>query len=363
MTNNRVALLVPSLRGGGAERVMVNLARGLVERGLEVDFVLAQAEGPYLSQLPGSVRLIDLKAERVLYSLPRLVSYLRRQRPHALLSAMDHTNVVALLAQKAARVRTRVVVTVHITLSRATETAESLRGRLMPVWIRLFYPWAHAIVAVSQGVAEDLVRATGLSRQQVHVVYNPVVTPQLLSEADKPLDHPWFKPGEPPIILSVGRLTEQKDFCTLIRAFCLVRKQRPARLVILGEGEDRPKLEDLVRNLGIHSEVAMPGFAQNPYQFMKRAAVFVLSSRWEGLPTVLIEAMAVGTPVVSTDCPSGPREILEGGRWGKLVAPGNADELATAVLAALDDARPTPRSVERFTLEHAVTQYLALMEG
>ena len=359
----RIALFLPSLRGGGAERVMVNLARGFAERGLAVDFVLAKAEGPYLSQLPPGVRVVDLRASRVAVSLPGLVRYLRQERPQAMLSALSHANVLAIWARSLARVSTRLVVSEHSTLSEATENATTLRARAMPLLVRLSYPQADAVVVVSHGAADDLIRLTGLPAEKVNVIYNPVVTPELFAKAHEPLNHPWFQLGEPPVILGVGRLTAQKDFRTLIRALVLVRKERPARLMILGEGEDRPKLEALVRELGLEQDVTLPGFVENPYKYMKRAAVFVLSSRWEGLPTVLIEALALGRPVVATDCPSGPREILEGGKWGKLVPPGDPEELAKGILTALQESASTSVRLEPFTLEHAAAQYLALLEG
>jgi len=357
----KIALFSPSLHGGGAERVMVNLAHGFVERGLQVDLVLAKAEGPYLSQVPQSVWAVDLKSKRVLYSLPSLVRYLRRERPKALLSAIDHANVVALWAKKLAGVPTRVVVSVRTTISIAAKRAKNMRGRMMPLFIRKFYPWADAIVAVSKGVAEDLLKIADLPKEKIRVIYNPVITPELFAKAEEPVDHPWFRPGEPPVILGIGRLTEAKDFPTLIRAFALVRKERPARLMILGEGEERPKLEGLVRELDLEKDVALPGFVDNPYKYMKRAALFVLSSRWEGLPTVLIEALALGTPVVSTDCPSGPREILENGKLGKLVPAGNVKALATAITGTLAENTCQAISCDTYTLDAAVKRYLEVL--
>jgi glycosyltransferase involved in cell wall biosynthesis len=294
----RIALFLPSLIGGGAERVMVNLACGFTKLGFCVDIVLVKAQGTYLQDIPPEIRIVDLKAERTLYSLPKLVGYLLREKPEALLSALEQANVVALWAKKLAFSPVRVVVSVHSTLSVSSQKAFSWRGRLSPWWAHFFYPWAEAIVAVSQGVAEDLIACTGLPRREVHVIYNPIITPELFIKAEEPLDHPWFRLGEPPVVLGVGRLAEEKDFPTLIRAFALVKKERPVRLVILGEGEDRSKIESLVRKLGLEKEVALPGFVENPYKYMKRAAVFVLSSRWEGFGNVLVEAMTLGTPVV-----------------------------------------------------------------
>lgn len=361
----KLTLFIPSLLGGGAERVIVNLSRGFVEQCLDVDLVLAKAEGPYLSQVSPTVRVVDLRTSRVLASLPGLVRYFRQERPWALLSALNHANVVALWAKNFARVPTRVVVSVHNTISLASANAPSLRARLTPMWVHTFYRWADAVVTVSQGVAEDLIRLTGLPREKVRVIYNPVVTPELFAKAKEPLDHPWFAPGEPPVVLSVGRLTAQKDYTTLIRAFALVRKERPARLMILGEGEERSKLGALVRELGLEQDIALPGFVENPYKYMKGAAVFVLSSAWEGFGNVLVEALALGTPVVSTDCPSGPMEILEGGKWGALVPVGNVDALGRAILKTLTQQEAPPgaceRMVERFSLERVVDQYLEVL--
>ncbi|NLG84439.1 MAG: glycosyltransferase [Firmicutes bacterium] len=363
MNTVKVALFLPSLRGGGAERVMVNLAQGFAAQGLKVDLVLAKAEGPYLSQVSPEVRVVDLKVSRVLACLPGLVRYLRQVRPQALLSAMDHANIVALWARKLARVSTRIVVSVHSTPSMATLHAKTLRGRLMPLWVRPFYPWADAIVAVSHGVAEDLIRFIGFPREKVQVIYNPVVTPELFAKAHEHLDHPWFVPGEPPVVLSVGRLTPAKDYPTLIKAFALVCKERPARLMILGEGEERPTLEALIKELDLTQYIALPGFVENPYKYMKRAACFVLSSQWEGLPTVLIEAIALGVPVVATDCPSGPREILEGGRLGTLVPPGDVIELACAIQEVLSSNRSLPHmpNLELYTLENVIEKYLKIL--
>jgi len=358
----KIAVLLPNLRGGGAQRAMALLAQGLAKQDFDVDLVLASAEGPYLSQVPSKVDIVDLGAHRALASLPNLVRYLRRERPEVLLSAMNHVNVVALWARKLSRVSMRTVVSVHNTLSQQLQNASSLQDRLALLWIRPFYPWADAVVAVSKGIAEDLIRLTGLPQEKVQVIYNPVITPKLFERAEQPVDHPWFASGEPPVILGVGRLTKQKDFPTLIRAFSIIRRKRLIRLVILGEGEDRPKLEALVRELGLEEEVDMPGFVENPYAYMKRAAVFVLSSAWEGFGNVLVEAMAVGIPVVSTDCPNGPAEILEGGKWGRLVPVGDVHELAEAVEEAMiNGVRPPAESWEPYTLETVVTQYAKVL--
>jgi glycosyltransferase involved in cell wall biosynthesis len=203
-----------------------------------------------------------------------------------------------------------------------------------------------------------------LPRERVEVVYNPVITPAMLAQARQQPDHPWFGAGQPPVILGVGRLTRQKDFPTLIRAFAEVRRRRPARLIILGEGEDRPELEALIGELGLADHVALPGFRDNAMAYLAGSALFVLSSAWEGLPTVLIEALAAGARVVSTDCPSGPREILQDGRLGVLVPVGDAPALARAMANALDGPASTvpPDALTPFTLDAAVDNYLRLIQ-
>lgn len=359
----RLALFVPSMRAGGAERVTLILAREIAARGHAVDLLLAQAEGPHLLELHESVRVVDLKASRVLTSLLPLVRYLRQEQPQALLSMMVHTNIVALWACRLAGVSTRTVVSERVTLSWRTEHAKSKRGWLWPWLIRRFYSWADAIIAVSNGVADDLTQVAGIPREYVRTIYNPIVRPELHEKAQAPLDHPWFKPGQAPVVLAAGRLTEQKGFSTLIQAFARVRQAQPARLLILGEGEQRSALEALSRQLGLDSDVRLPGFEANPYRYMARASVFVLSSRWEGLPGVLIEALACGVRLVATDCPSGPREILSDGKYGQLVPVGDVAALAQAIEAALvgKTPRPSPESWRPFELENVVNQYMNVL--
>lgn len=353
-----LALFLPSLEGGGAERVMLNLARGIIQRGFPVELVLAQASGPYLKQLPEGITVIDLASGRTLASIPRLAAYLRRRRPQALLTALNHANMAALAARKLSGADVRVVVSEHNELfpGKLLDKEGVVFQRLM----RYTYAWADKIVAVSHGVADSLARICGIPRRRIDVIYNPVIGQSLWERAREPLTHPWFTPGEPPVILGIGRLHKQKDFSNLIQAFALVRAERPARLVILGEGEERPALERLVLELGVTADVRLPGFVDNPYSYLAHSAVFVLSSAWEGLPTVLIEALAVGTPVVSTDCPSGPREILQDGRFGPLVPPRNSAALAKAITKSLDGQAPqVPDSwLDQFTLERATLRYL-----
>lgn len=360
----RIALFMPTLTPGGAERVMVNLARGFVAQGHPVDFVLAKAEGVYIEDLPPSVRVVDLDSParlQTLRSLPRLVTYLRRERPHALLAALNHANIVALAARQLAGVPTRVVVSIHNTISSEQRRAANGRDRLLPWLAARSYPAAQGIVAVSGGVADDFCRATGTPRAQLRVVYNPVITPELSALAAEEVEHPWFGAGQVPVILGVGRLEYQKDFSTLIRAFGQLRRERPARLVILGEGSERPLLEALIHELGLQGQVWLAGHQRNPYAYMAKAAVFALSSRYEGLPTVMIEALALGLPVVSTDCPHGPAEIVAHAQSGALVPVGDPGALARGLLETLSRPVPPAGGLHEFGMTYPPRRYLELL--
>jgi glycosyltransferase involved in cell wall biosynthesis len=254
------------------------------------------------------------------------------------------------------------VVVEQNTLSEAARNGKSRRDRMMPRLVARFYPWADYVVGVSAGVTEDLVRLADLRPERVRVISNPIVTADIREKARAPLDHPWFSDGGS-VFVAAGRLRPQKDFSTLLHAFARVRARRPARLLILGEGPERTHLEDLARQLDVAGDVSLPGAASNPYAYMARATAFVLSSRWEGLPTALIEALSCGVPVIATDCPSGPREILANGRHGELVPVGDAQALAVAMEAALDGRllRPPAESWRPYGLEAVVDEYLRLM--
>ncbi len=358
----KIAIFAPSLAGGGAERGAVKLAEGLVRRGFAVDLVLARAEGPRLDEVPAEVRLVDLGARRVLSALPGLVRYLRREQPEALASVLVHANVVALWARRLGRYRGRVVVIEQNTLSEAARNGKSRRDRIMPWMVQRFYPTADYVVSVSEGVSEDLARLVTLPPDKLRVISNPIVASDIEGLTRAPVELEWFGDGDQ-VFVAAGRFQPQKDFQTLIRAFALVRSQRPARLVVLGDGPERGRLEALIRELDVASDVSLPGATANPYAYMARSTAFILSSRWEGLPTVLIEAMSCGAPVIATDCPSGPREILADGRYGTLVPVGAVDALAVAMNAALDGklARPPVESWSRYAIDAVVDEYVPLL--
>ncbi len=310
------------------------------------------------------MRVIRLARRHALNSLFPLIGYLRREQPAALLAAKDRAGRVAILARALSGVHTRVVVRLGTNLSAALRGEGWWRRwpRYLPM--RLIYRWADAVVAVSEGVALDTARITGLPEERIHVVHNPVITPALDRHAAAPCEHPWLRDPDRPVILAAGRLTPQKDFATLIRAFALVRAQRPCRLIILGEGRLRRPLEGLVGELGLGEDVDLPGFEPNPYPLMAAADLFVLSSAWEGSPNVLTEALALGTPVVATDCRSGPREILADGSIGPLVPVGDAPALSKAILRTLDHP-PLPETLRNAAAEYgadaSATRYLEIL--
>jgi glycosyltransferase involved in cell wall biosynthesis len=360
---SRIAVFLPNLRGGGAERAMLLFAREALDRGLRVDIVVGRADGPFGRLVPPGCTVVDLGRGRVLAAIPALARYLRRTRPDALYSTLAHCNIAALLASRLACAGVRVVVREAV-VPISSDDAKTVSGHVIRHLIPIVYRWAHAVIAVSGTVAEELhALGPGLGHRVV-VLPTPVVSEQLLEEAERPLHHPWFADGAPPVVLGVGRLDPQKDFATLLRAFAVVRRRRPVRLIVLGEGRERPQLIGLSRGLGITADVELPGFVDNPFPYLKRAAVFVLSSRWEGMPTALLQAMALDTPVVSTDCPGGSREVLQHGRLGHLVAPGDVDALAQAVEAAVE-AGPRPDAGEYvrrlYGASEGTTRYLELM--
>ncbi|QNU20466.1 glycosyltransferase [Geobacillus thermoleovorans] len=364
MNQHRIAIFLPSLRGGGAERVMVNLAKAFAKNNFQVDLVLAKAEGPYLSQISSDIRIVDLNASRVALSLFPLAKYLRKNKPFALISALNHANIIAILAAEISLTNTKILVTEHSTLSRSLLHHANVRTKLMPFLMKLFYPMADHVIAVSNGVADDLAKTLNLSQSKIKVIYNPVVTDDLFEKANEEVDHPWFQDKQHPVILAVGRLTEVKDYPTLIKAFYHVRQQREAKLVILGDGEKREELLNLIKDMGLEQDVDIIGFVQNPYAYMKRCSVFVLSSKWEGLPTVLVEALACGANVISTDCPSGPREILKNGKYGSLAKTGDDKGLAKEILKILDvgkqDEKVLTEAYQQFKSEFVFSKYLNL---
>lgn len=324
---------------GGVERVIANLCRGFLDRGFAVDLLLVKAGGAHMAAIPEGVNIVKLGSSHTALCLWPLIRYLRRERPPALLAAKNRGNRVAVLARLLGGVQTRIVIRMDTHLSKALEGSSPLRKLSYYLPMRWLYPKADAIVAVSQGVAEDTAKIIGTAPERVTVIHNPVITPDLTAQAALPVEHPFLVPKTLPVLVGSGRFTRQKDFPTLLRAFAQARRVRPCRLLILGDGDarERAQLEALAAELGITDDVSMPGFIPNPYAYIAKCDLFVLSSIWEGSPTVLTEALALGVPVVATDCPSGPKEITQHGRYGRLVPMQDPEALAQAIVAALGE--------------------------
>jgi glycosyltransferase involved in cell wall biosynthesis len=360
-----IALFLRYFGGGGADLAMSYLARGFLEKGLKVDFLLSQSGGPHLWKIPSKANIVDLGGFSNFASLRSLSNYLRKENPTALISALHFNNEIAIFAKYLAGVSTQVIVCEQNMLSKRAKNETQFLKRITPFITKLSYPWANNVIAVSQGVAKDLAHLTGMPLDKFQVIYNPAVTTELLEKSRVPLDHPWFSEGEPPVILGVGKLEAQKDFSTLIKAFAKVRHVQKSRLMILGWGPEnnRMELETLAHELGLQEDVSLPGYIDNPYPYMARAGVFVLSSRWEGFGNVVVEALAVETPVVSTDCESGPAEILDNGRYGKLVPVGDSQALSDAILKTLSEkSMPVDREwLTQFTLKTITQQYCNVM--
>lgn len=367
-----IALFARWLSGGGAERVMSNLANGFAQRGLRVDLIIIQSREEVAESFHPNVRIIDLNIQsnsglkfvpsslQSIQALPKLVGYLREHHPPVLISATHFINEIALLAKKFALVSTRVIVTEHSFLSQETKFVEQLSSRMVPFTVKALYSLADEIVAVSHGVAQDLANYMLLQRKPIQVIYNSVVTPELYELAQDEINHPWFREKDQPIVIGSGRFVKQKDFFSLLKAFSLLREKRSARLVLLGDGRERKDLEELAIALDIRDDLWMPGFVNNPYAFVAKADLFVLSSAWEGLPTALIEALALKTPILSTDCPSGPSEILLNGQYGSLVPVGDFKAMGAAMEIALDsDRRVAPESwIQQFMPEVVIEKYM-----
>jgi glycosyltransferase involved in cell wall biosynthesis len=391
-----VAFLMGNLHSGGVQRMTMLLAEGLAAQGVRVDLVVCDTQGELRHQIPSVLQVVALEpsnpiaarlavlradpqgvaaylrplttikyASPTLVCLPSLARYLRRARPDSLFSATSYLNIEAVLARRLAHVPTRLVLSDRSHFS-SGKPRKAWRQRHLAAAMRRTYQQADAITAVSNGVADDIARAIGLRREAITTLYNPTITPDFA--ASQPLAHPWFADGTPPVLLAVGRTTFQKDFSTLLRAFARVRKDRPVRLAIIGESNAKQtaRLRDLADELAVQDDFALLGYQPNPLPYMARAAVLVLSSRYEGFPNVLLEALACGTPVVSTDCPSGPFEILDGGTYGALVPVGDDAALAAAINATLADPPDPARLQARaamFDYRTAIARYAAVLLG
>lgn len=361
----RVFVYVPHLRMGGGETSMLRLAHGLAETGLGVDLVVHTLATCELA-LPAGVNVLSLDCGGSAAAVWKLAAALRAHRPRWLLSAFPHTNIAAVTARVLARTDTCCIVTEHAPISHQIAQQGGWRYRLLPPLLRWSYRRADAVVAVSHGVRDDLQAMLGLASPPT-VIRNPVLPPDFASELARPPDHPWLLDRSIEVVLSVCRLGVEKDLPTLLRAFAEVHRTRPAaRLLMAGDGAERAALAALIESLGLAGVAQLPGRTDQPLRWMRHAAVFVLPSRFEGFGNVLVEALACGTPVVSTDCPVGPREVLEGGRWGALVPVGDVRAMARGICNALE-TRTLPAGAREAAMRHtearACAEYRRLFDS
>jgi len=360
----RAALFLPDLSCGGAEKIVLLLARCLLERRNAVELVLLRNTGELTRDLPAGVSVVSLERTRMAFAVLRLARYLKSRQPDVLMSTLVHANAAAVLARRIGSPGTRLVLRVESHMSHArTDVPRTWPLRTAYGLIPRLFPRADAIVAISEGVKQDLVETWGVPADRIVTVYNPVIHDRFHALAAAPPAHPWLRKKTGPVILGAGRLTLAKDFPTLIRSCARLHPSLDARLVILGNGPERRALEKLVADLGLQRRVDLPGFVENPYACIARADVFVSTSRFEGFGNVIAEALACGTPVVATDCPSGPAEILDRGRLGKLVGVGDVEAVADAVQRTLRGEReePDPSWLRRFEIAGAAERYLTAL--
>ena len=360
----RIAIFVATSGHSGVDRVVRNLAPGIAARGIAVDVLRVRGHGPHID-FPGDgpLRVVELDAAHAYTALGPLVRYLHRVRPDALLSDKDRVNRVAILAHRLARSRARLVVRTGTTVSVNLAGRKAVDRRLHMLSMRYLYRLADAIVMPSQDAAADFARTIGTARA-VTVCPSPIATPTLYELAEEPLDPAIVPPGEGPLIVGLGELSARKDYATALRAFAGLDPARGARLALIGEGRERAALEALSEQLGVTGRVTLPGFVENPYPALARADAFVHAARLEGSPVAVMEAVAFGRPVVSTDCPSGPREILQDGRLGRLVPVGDTEAMCTALGALLDAPPPATmirRGADAFSLKASTDAYLHAM--
>ena len=362
--NNHIALFFPSFRIGGTERVMVHLLHGFINKGLIVDAVVINAQGPFRKELPSGVNLVDLGSKRALTSLLPFISYLYKNHPEAVLSAATRVNIIAILAVLFSRKSIRLVVSERSYLTQKKKYSSKFWDKLSHQLIKLLYPYADSVVTVSQDANQDFMNFSNLDPKKITTIYNPVPVDYIQKAANEKIFHPWLETSEVPVILAVGRLSRPKNYPLLIDAFNILRQRRKCRLLIIGEGEERAKIQQLVQSSTFTEDIWLLGKTDNPYPYMARADVFVLSSSWEGFSNVLVEALACGATVVSTDCHSSPAEILQNGKFGRLVPEDDATALADAIEVSLDHPMPSKQSIKRaqqFSVEKAVQKYLQLL--
>lgn len=362
-TQRRLAVFLATSGHSGVDRIMGNLLPAIAERGIRVDLLHVKNHGPYIESR-GNLRIIELGTAHALSSLLPLVRYLKSERPDVLLSDKDRINRVSIAASKLSRVELKLFVRIGTTVSSNLESRKWYDRTTQKISMKYLYPMADGVLTPSKGAAEDFATYIGFDRAMLNAIPSPVVTPDLIEKSKIPITHPWFLDPKIPVIVGMGELCSRKDFVTLIRAFGIIRQSIEAKLFIMGKGRQHEKLEGMAADMGLKGEIEFPGFIENPCSYLSKADLYVHSSRWEGSPVALMEAAALGIPLVSTDCPSGPREILDDGRYGKLVPVGDHRAMSMAILETLKNP-PDPefirKAAEPYLLKSSTSRYIDVL--
>ncbi len=309
--NKKIAFFISSLRAGGGEKMMVDLANAFAGDGVNIDLVVMKSEGALGTQIDSGVNLVDLKVGRILGAIPKLVEYIKREKPLSIMALDEYSHLILLFAVRKSGETVRVVLRIGNMFEELFKRYTRFRDKfIIPFLIKRYYKRADMVVAVSEGVADSIQKITRIDRKKIMVIYNPKDLHKIRELGFEPTGHAWFDKKTLPVLLGVGRLREQKNFAFLLEVFAEVIKTTPSRLVILGVGREEMRLCGLVRGLGLQDSVSFPGYFANPYVFMSKADMFVSVSLWEGMPNSLIEAMISGLPIIASDCDSGPREVL-----------------------------------------------------
>jgi len=360
----RIGIFIEHLGSGGAEKVAVVLANGLAEKGFVVDLLMWDGGGPNLKDVSPQVAKFDFSAERpigVVRVVRLFMQYLRQKKPIVVFAHLEKSSLLAIIGGLLCGYR-RIVPCIHIDLEAYASINHRLRRRLLNCLVATFYHLAPQVIAVSEGVGRSARRLLSPFGPPVRVVYNGFDFAALRSKSQQPVKEAWLQNKTTPVVISCGRLQQQKAFEVLLRAFADLRQMTPVRLIILGEGPEHEALLSLARTLGVAEDVSLPGFVDNPIAWFAKSDLFVLPSRCEGHPLVLIEALVAGIPIISTDCSSGPNEILENGRFGTLVPVENAAALTEAMLQALKqlpviNKTEVARHLQKYSVEKMIAGY------
>jgi len=362
----KIAFFIPSLNFGGIEANTIRLATAFSKVGYDVDLIVGRAEGDYVDRVPSEINIVDFNRNKVYLTIPQLIRYMKISSPNVIISGGEAPNITLIIAKiLTLGTKTKIIVSIRTHLSTELKNSKNINKKIMKYLGKILYHFADKVVAVSKGVAEDASKIFGLKKESIEVIYNPIVDESINLNMNKPVPHPWLTDEKVPVLLGVGRLVPQKNFSLLIKAFSIVRESESVKLIIIGEGPLRKDLEQEIIDLGLRGSIDLVGYQSNPYIYMKWSDVFILSSDWEGFGNVIVEAMACGLKIVSTDCNSGPSEILDNGKYGALVDTNNPKFLADAIITELKSKVDPQVNILRsksFSVGNAMRQYKKLIE-